>query len=197
MSIQRAELSDTEIEARALIAGWSWHENDPTVWCASKESPATGWLTGPDPKSSFYSCLSCGKFDCLRMLEPISQSFGFDHNIDCHECGLPVWLGYAHNQELADRAECFDCNFWLKRIRESGPTSVVINGVRYTIADEPPKGSARTFLGHGGGTFYIRFIDGRETDTVTTHNLWCQGNVPDRFRDRLPDNAVWEPRTHQ
>jgi hypothetical protein len=38
-----------------------------------------------------------------------------------------------------------------------------------------------------GGARYLVTIDGEE---IETNNVWHQGKVPERFRDRLPDNAT-------
>jgi hypothetical protein len=60
-----------------------------------------------------------------------------------------------------------------------------IDGQHYVICDESPDVQLRGF---GGDPFEIKFHDGR---VVKTTNLWCQGAIPERFRDRLPDNAVF------
>ena len=41
-------------------------------------------------------------------------------------------------------------------------------------------------MGFGGGCFWIRFKDGK---TLTTNNLWYNGEVPSEFRSELPDTA--------
>jgi len=41
--------------------------------------------------------------------------------------------------------------------------------------------------GYGGRKFIIEFFD--ERPTITTHNLWHQGEIPPHFRDRLQDEA--------
>jgi len=45
------------------------------------------------------------------------------------------------------------------------------------------------FRGFGGKEFKITFKDGRE---MTCNNLWHRGEIPERFLERLPDNAVFE-----
>ncbi|MEV4748997.1 hypothetical protein AB0K21_21685 [Streptosporangium sp. NPDC049248] len=59
---------------------------------------------------------------------------------------------------------------------------VVVNGEHYLICGDETGG----FRGYGGRRFDIEFFDGR---TATTRNLWCQGTIPPRWRDRYPDNA--------
>jgi hypothetical protein len=81
---------------------------------------------------------------------------------------------------------CFDCSFWVRKINLTGEDiarRVVVEGQHYMVA--PEDGS---FKGFGGRRFHIRFFDGREIDTG---NLWHQGIIPVRFREAMPDNAVF------
>ena len=64
---------------------------------------------------------------------------------------------------------------------------VVANGTVYQI--DPKSYPTKAQHGHSGREFVINFKDGR---TVTTDNLWYNGIVTDRFRDRLPNNATIE-----
>jgi hypothetical protein len=59
---------------------------------------------------------------------------------------------------------------------------VVVNNVHYIIV---PDTNSR-FQGHGGAVFEIAFHDGRR---VTSRNLWTQGKIPPKWRDRFPNNA--------
>jgi hypothetical protein len=43
-----------------------------------------------------------------------------------------------------------------------------------------------------GENHLIDFFDGRH---IVTHNLWYQGEIPDHFLSRLPDNARWGIKT--
>lgn len=63
-----------------------------------------------------------------------------------------------------------------------GERRAVIKGIAYMIASEKQRG----MRGYGGRRFDIEFFDGRK---VTTTNLWYQGVVPLRWRERFPDNA--------
>lgn len=108
----------------------------------------------------------------------------------CVECGQPEWGQWVKSaaDAMIERGECFECNFWLGKIRDIGdPTWVRVNGRCFRIAEEAAPGS---FRGFGGARYIIRFNDGR---LATTTNLWTQGVIPERFRERLPDNAVFEP----
>ena len=80
---------------------------------------------------------------------------------------------------------CNSCAFWLEKIATTNENTVVVNGIRYTIGDE---NSTSHFKGFGGAKFDIEFFDGRK---VVSHNLWCQGEIPEEFRSypELKDNA--------
>jgi hypothetical protein len=111
--------------------------------------------------------------------------------MDCRECGKPSdshkYKGLNIPSDL-----CFRCDFWLGHIsRKDEPESIRINGEHYRLStplwEENPQ--KREFLGFAGRVFLIHFNDGR---VVKTNNLWHQGTIPERFRNRLPDNAHFE-----
>lgn len=81
----------------------------------------------------------------------------------------------------------FTNNFWqghYEQALKDPKHHPVINGVKYYI--DPDESDAAGFKGFGGRKFKIRFNDGTE---VTTRNLWHNGEVPDEWRDKLPDTA--------
>ena len=108
--------------------------------------------------------------------------------MECRYCGKPVDLKYSDslNQKLRDSETCYSCDYWLEWSRHTHNSAVArIDGRHYRIGreDAPIPPEARGF---GGSKFTIRFFDGR---VVETTNLWTQGEIPIRFRGRLPDNA--------
>lgn len=116
--------------------------------------------------------------------------------ITCRECGEPSRIHFMEpfHSNLVRKSLCHTCNHWLEWVDRAaaGDANIArIKGGHYHIAPDLPKGS-RAFAGFGGTETRIEFDDGRR---VVTHNLWFQGLIPDRFRDRLPDNArfVTEP----
>jgi hypothetical protein len=116
------------------------------------------------------------------------MSTTLDTTITCHECGedhdTARWAASVAEVLRAMR-ECFHCHYWLDRIRKiaAGETRfVTIAGVGYAVGAEDERG----FRGFDGARFRIRTANGRD---ITTTNLWCQGAIPPRFRERLPDNA--------
>ncbi len=84
---------------------------------------------------------------------------------------------------------CFHCSFWLKKINVSAEDEarrVIIDGQHYRLGGD----FTGPFRGFGGRKFTILFHHGR---VVETRCLWYQGQIPERFRIMLPDNAVFLP----
>jgi len=84
---------------------------------------------------------------------------------------------------------CFSCSFWLKKINLSAEDKVrrvIVNGQHYRLGHV----HSGPFRGFGGRKFTVLFHDGR---MVETSNLWCQGEIPERFKEWFPDNAVFVP----
>ncbi|MET8746357.1 hypothetical protein [Streptomyces sp. NPDC004728] len=94
---------------------------------------------------------------------------------------------------------CFACRYWEERVRwaendgmmpacGSEPAGLIarVNGQHYVLK---PFNTTRQsqWLGHQGQVFTFRFTDGRQ---YTSNDVWCQGEIPAHFRDRLPDNAI-------
>ena len=71
--------------------------------------------------------------------------------------------------------------FWLEEIAQGN--GVVVEGKHYRIS----KSDSR-IKGFGGRKWTIKFHNGT---TVETDNLWTQGEIPEKYRTRLPDNAVF------
>ena len=108
----------------------------------------------------------------------------------CMECNKKERASkWRNGKELYDKKLCLNCDFWYKRIdlcnRENNHSIVVIDRHAYFIGEENPDIMMRGF---GGAKFHIRFHDGHE---VKSTNLWHNGEIDDRFLDRLPDNAVF------
>jgi len=111
----------------------------------------------------------------------------------CRYCGK-IYIKNLHRDVYLE-GNCFDCSFWLEKVRwvqENDLTQVIINRHHYMIG----VGNSNDFgpKGFGGRQFVIQFFDGR---IISTNNLWSQGTIPDRFREMLPDNAIFLPITAQ
>lgn len=85
-------------------------------------------------------------------------------------------------------SECYKENFWLEKI-EYIDELTIINGECYHVGDEK---STSSFRGFCGDKFIIKYINGVNKDkTVFTTNLWYNGVIPEKFRDKLKDNAIF------
>lgn len=105
----------------------------------------------------------------------------------CPACGIEDFhVHYSGDVAARMKAtnECFTCAFW--EIRCAAGEPIVIEAHVYGIGREPGPHTPRWDLGMGGRRFDIEFFDGRR---VTTHNLWSGGEIPERYRSRLPDTA--------
>jgi len=123
------------------------------------------------------------------LCQKIREGENMKVDLICKECGEHEqgnWNSYL-SEHLIQNQLCFTCNFWYEKVKwkeQNNPKAVRIEGVHYFIGDDNEKG----FRGFDGNKFIIRFHDGRN---ITTTNLWCQSSIPTRFRDRLPDNAIF------
>jgi len=104
----------------------------------------------------------------------------------CKECGAEIRFGFG--KEVEDRMRrlgvCVSCEFWLGWVERRDDSRVArVNHVHYFVEDEFDTCGVRGF---DGRRFVIEWNDGRR---ATTTNLWCQGDIPEYFWDRLPDNA--------
>jgi hypothetical protein len=108
--------------------------------------------------------------------------------VKCTSCGATYDPTHTnpdstHGRFMGAKKVCFGCAFWSDKLNIADHSRVArIDGTHYFYEDDKDGG----FKGFGGRKFEIKFHDGR---TVVTRNLWCQGNIPAHFRDRLPDNA--------
>ncbi len=126
-------------------------------------------------------CIDCGRTgaefqaDC-KVAHPTSHEWGDDR---CGGCNRAP-------DEIAAQGRCHTCSFWASQLVETSDR-VVVNGRHYWVG--PRSTGPKHCKGHGGHEFHITFHDGRK---VVTDNLWCQGAIPECFRDRLPDNATFD-----
>lgn len=119
--------------------------------------------------------------------------------------------GTADRVRLVQVGICWNCDNDVSRLMEYGKHAhlAYINGNIWSIAHEveleldpgcslediaaaakkkyPPKWGK----GCGGDISVIRFNDGR---VVITDDLWGGGNVPERYKELMPDNAQFEVR---
>lgn len=111
--------------------------------------------------------------------------------MECIVCGKEIEKSCYSNAALCS-SECYCYNFWQEIIAEK-EEHIIINGQCYYDDGEVKNPDRHLFLGHSGRRFWIRFFDGR---TITTNNLWSQGDIPEEFREELPDNAEFYTPEH-
>jgi hypothetical protein len=115
--------------------------------------------TESDVKAPVRVCNGCGK-----------ENYSASYSPNCAEKKLIDSMGI-----------CFDCAFWEVRAKLTHET--VIDHYLYGVGDQPKGGK---YNGMGGRRFDIEYFDGR---VVTTYDLWAGGEIPERFRGRIPDTA--------
>ena len=106
----------------------------------------------------------------------------------CVHCGNVFSTNYREptGTRLREHNHCLSCDIWLSNIDvKEKHKKIIIDGTKYSDNGEVPLGT-QGFLGHGGREFTIEFNDG---EILTTNNLWCQVDVPEHFKDKLPNNA--------
>ena len=111
---------------------------------------------------------------------------------NCSWCNEPV-QSTSYSAPYGPRMEseklCFSCVHWdIEAGRTDDYRRIVIDAYCYGVGEkEPPKnGRSNGMWGFGGRRFDIELFTG---ERFTTHNLWGGGQIPERFRDRMPDNA--------
>lgn len=107
----------------------------------------------------------------------------------CKECGKEETLRWIpeRNAELLANQECFSCNHFLSILRRKDQSDCFrIKGTHYMAAPES-KQMPKQFRGFGGRLFKIVPFDGRPA--FLSDNVWCQGEIPEHLRSRMPDNA--------
>ena len=113
----------------------------------------------------------------------------------CKECGKRIKVDPSQ-LNLFEARLCFRCNFWMRYVTFDDSTNRVSlrhKGHHYVAEMDNAAGGPK---GYGGALFVIEMLefDGHPTigdngRIMMCGNLWCQGKIPDNFRDRLPDNC--------
>ena len=96
---------------------------------------------------------------------------------------------WTNGHEMQERQLCFTCNFWMQNheedLRVGKYEYAIIEGTHYRLLPH----TNDFFKGFGGAKTRITFFDGHVEEC---DNLWCLGDIPERFRDIMPDNATIE-----
>lgn len=123
----------------------------------------------------------------------------------CRCCGAVKQPYYMESTRarLVREQVCFDCDFWLERVKRrlldgiNGRSVIMIcDGRQVAYWIEPDDPNPWAFKGFGGSLFVLKYRDGT---IVKTRNLWCNGDVPERFKKVLTINAeiVKDPKAYE
>lgn len=110
--------------------------------------------------------------------------------IICPVCGEKAGQFMSDIPMIKEKGMCFSCDLWSKRAKEL-PTlpkyqTAIIDNTWYTIGNE---NSQSSFRGFGGARFQIEFNDGHR---VVSTNLWCGGDIPEYWKNKIQNNAKFE-----
>lgn len=104
----------------------------------------------------------------------VGQDDGSDN---VYEIVVTVRKSVSHNDDFWGPGGTRDLDDPVRR--------VVVDGEHYMLGDDNPN-LPSSCKGFGGRRYRIEFFDGR---TVPTSDLWHQGTIPPKWRERYPDNA--------
>jgi hypothetical protein len=104
---------------------------------------------------------------------------------NCCLCGEHEEAHYVGNKRMVDAKLCFTCNFWDELTTQASKT-IRIEGTHYMNGPNAKK--PHKYNGFAGRKFTIKMNSG---EIIETCDLWYQGEIPTRFRDKMPDNATF------
>lgn len=103
----------------------------------------------------------------------------------CVECGGVVMTHYHNNESMIARNMCFGCNHFTDFIKRANhPNIMIVNHIIYSVVSENPN-TPSSFKGFGGA----KFVFVKDGNTIESTNVWCGGDIPKHFWNRIPDNA--------
>ena len=112
----------------------------------------------------------------------------------CSICNkeMPNGAKYISTNQLKEPSyicskKCHTVHFWEEKIALADDYTPIVDGTRYHMTESKQVTPGWSGMGHAGRKFYIEFFDGRK---YVCNNLWCQGDVPSEFKDRIPNNAI-------
>lgn len=128
-----------------------------------------------------YSKISC-------TYETREEALADCHSEPCKECGGLIEKNYYGADKFVKKQLCLICDLWTDRVErlKNEKTIVIANHTFFSYGKDRPK-SENTFAGHGGREFTIKWL--KTGEVFKTCNLWCGGDIPPFFYERLPDNA--------
>lgn len=124
-------------------------------------------------------------------LESLYADNGLSDDLKCTECGGFIktkgWIPKV-GENLKEKGLCHTCNHYQEAIETiHDPRRVIVDGRLYWRKDWNSTAPSHC-LGYGGAVHQIKMHSG---ESYKTNDLWYNGEIPQRFRDRLKDNAVF------
>jgi hypothetical protein len=104
----------------------------------------------------------------------------------CKICGKIVSTKFSEStkKQLIEKELCFSCDFWDELAKKTD--RIIANHTCYKDGGKKTNGD-KSCMGFGGADWKIRMNDG---SLIETNNLWCNGDIPKHFWERMPDNAL-------
>lgn len=114
--------------------------------------------------------------------------------MNCKICSSEIERDLGDYEILMKKELCWKCHYWWLWIEcktagdiFQGKQIIRANHNHFVVYTDVI--SDTDFQGFGGRQFKLKIIT--SGITITTKNLWHQGEIPSRFRKHLPDNAVF------
>ena len=105
--------------------------------------------------------------------------------MNCVICNKEIEESKYGNAILCS-SDCWHIDFWNEQVdNKDDPKIVRIDGVQYRIGSK----NQDSFRGYSGREFRIKLFNG---DIIETTNLWHNGDIPEEFKELLPDNAEFQ-----
>ena len=108
----------------------------------------------------------------------------------CSLCGKKILdYGYRNGETYNSMSKselCYECAFWLNLIDNPVDGQEVILGKCYRVHEGGRKRFFKTY-----GSKRVLYILKKDGTAMKTNDVWPLGDVPERFKDKLPDTAYW------
>lgn len=145
---------------------------------------------------SMGKMLNSGETISECIVDAVARPISAEPHRICISCGLVDYsINYSKCEEkimMDAESMCFTCAFWEIYARshenktDNSDKVFFIDHVRYCDSGRVDK-NTRGFVGFGGREFKIKLLGSGKV--IFTNNLWCQGDIPELFWSRMPDNA--------
>lgn len=131
----------------------------------------------------------------LERLFPDKSIFNIQHIEDesklikCKFCGTPEYIHWIDevNEQLIKNQWCFNCNFWFEKVEYLKNNDKTFDGHQVIRIDGYHSIIHNVVKGDGRANFKYQLFNG---EIIKCNNVTYQGDIPERFKEMLPDNAI-------